>query len=173
MGEPENLEPVAAINIKMVDDRKIHLSDDVPEVHDVVPYSEVYGIHPKCIVATRNGWRRVSDNAHPFTGRSTRVMSKQRIFTHVSTRMDLIDQGRNDAINAVHWYGAAWEQLGEIGELDLEYWYGSECRTRTTDESSNGDEHDEPPLDVAGAVRTASSKEKSAGRQGAKSVKNT
>ena len=159
----ENLEPVAAIDIKMADDRKTKFSDDVPEV---------YGIHPKCIVATRNGWRRVSDNAHPFTGRSTRVMTKRRISTHVSTRMDIIGQGRNDAINAVHWYGAAWEQLGGIGELDLEYWYGSEWRTLTTGESSDGDERDEPPLDVVGAVRTASSKKKSAGQQGAKSVKN-
>ena len=97
-------------------------------------------------------------------------MTKRSISTHVSTRMDLIDQGRNDAINAVHWYGAAKQQLGEIGELDLEYWYGSEWRTLTTDESSDGDEHDDPPLDGDGAVRTASSKKKSAGRQGAKSV---
>ena len=41
-------------------------------------YGEYYGIHPRCIVACNGRWKRVSDDADPFSGKSARVMAKRR-----------------------------------------------------------------------------------------------
>ena len=88
-------------------------------------------------------------------------MNKRRATTHDTTMMDLVDQARTGTINGVFWYGAAWERLGDVDELDLEYWYGTDWRTIDVDATTQ----------LISAVRTASSKKKNAGRQGAKSVK--
>ena len=174
-GETSDTTPIAMVDIKMVDDRTVGFSSEPTIVHEVVPYSEIYGIHPKFLIATRGGWRRVSDNAHPYTGRTVRVMNKRRSTTHDSTRTDLIDRARSGTIHGIYCGGAAWGQLGDFDEHDLEYWYGTNWRTIDIDDDGDDDSTTQGgnglTTPLVGAVRTASSKKKNAGRQGARSVK--
>ena len=95
-------------------------------------------------------------------------MTKRRNTSHDPSRMDFIDRARSGTINGVFCNGAAWEQVGDFDELDLEYWYGDDWRTIDVAEDNGGSGS---ATQLVGAVRTASSKKKNAGRQGAKSVK--
>ena len=132
---------VASISIPKSDPRTVTFDTLNIDVRDVVPYSEIYGVHPKVIVATRYGWRRVPENANPFTGRADHVAARRLAPILDPSKRNLIDHERRLAVNSIHWYGAAWEESQPFDEL------------------------------VVGAVRTASSKTKNAGRKGAKAVK--
>ena len=54
--------------------RHVWLSDAVDEVHDVPAYEEIYGVHPRLVVANAHEFKRVSKEADPFTGKSGMVM---------------------------------------------------------------------------------------------------
>ena len=130
----------------------VTFSDDAPTVHEVRPYSEVYGLHPRLLVATHFGWKRVSEHADPYTGKTRRVVTKRSSTTFTDARRDAVAAERKLAVNAMIWYGAAWE--GD--DLSLE---------ELASESS--------PLPSEGVcvVRTPSSKPKHKKRAGAKAVK--
>ena len=136
---PESEESdVAAVTQKP----RVTFSDNDPEVMLVTPYSEVYGVHPRSIVATANGWKLVSGGADPYTGKSNRIYHKRAAKVMRKSRMESIAECRTAMINAVFSHGCAWE-------------------TSTTDE---------PPT-LIGAVRTPSSRPKFQKRQGARAVK--
>ena len=132
---------VAAISVPKIDRPSVTFDVDTIAVEYVIPYSEVYGMHPKLIVATRDGWRRVPENANPYTGCSEHVGVRRIAPLLVSSKRDLIDTERRRAVNSIHWHGAAWEDSQTLDEL------------------------------LVGAVRTASSQTKNSGRKGAKAVK--
>ena len=105
-----------------------------------------------------------------------RSIAKRQSAIYDPTRLNLIDRERRDVINSVYWVGAAWEQLGDVNELDLEYWYGSTWKCLDDDDESlttTPTDHNLTtlPMEAIGAVRTASAKKKNLGRQGAKAVK--
>ena len=137
--QPEPDDPdVAAVTQKS----KVSFSDDDPEVMLVTPYSEVYGVHPRSIVATASGWKLVSGDADPYTGKSNRIYHKRTSKAMRTSRMKSIAENRTAMINAIFSHGCAWE-------------------TSTTDE----------PPSLIGAVRTPSSRPKFQKRQGARAIK--
>ena len=141
----DNDDVIASVSIPNVDRRAVTFNVDHVDVIEIVPYSEVYGIHPKRIVATSDGWRKVPAGANPFTGCSERVGHRRIASITMPDKQNRIDNERRLAVNAIHWYGAAWEA------------------TDTIDELINGN--------TVCAMRTASAKKKHVGRQGAKAVK--
>ena len=133
--------------------RRVAFNLDDIAIYHVVPYSEIYGTHPRSIVATRDGWRRVPHGANPYTGCSDRVSSRRIAPLNESDRRSAIDLERRNAINAVTWYGEAWDNIDDIIGHD-----------------DNDDDVDQSDV-LVGAVRTASAKKKHSGRHGAKAVK--
>ena len=140
-------------SIAVADNRRVRFDVENIEIDFVVPYSEIYGIHPKKIVATRDGWRRVPEHSNPFTGCSERVGARRVAPLNEPSRRSAIDIERRHAVNAITWYGEAWESIGDVMDPTM---------TMAMMDSS-------PAL--VGAVRTASAKKKNAGRHGAKAVK--
>ena len=132
---------VAAISVSKPDPRTVKFDILNIEIRSVVPYSEIYGLHPRSIVATRDGWRRVPINADPFTGRADHVGVRRLASLLNPAKRAVIDSERRMAVNSIHWYGAAWEDSQTLDDF------------------------------VVGAVRTASAKTKNSGRKGAKAVK--
>ena len=65
-------------DVHMPQYKHVRLSD-VPTVHEITPYSEMYDLHPNMIIATSTGWRRSPARADPFTVKSLRVMKARRI----------------------------------------------------------------------------------------------
>ena len=54
---------------------RVTFSDDATDVYNVTPYSEIYGVHPKSIVACSHGsFKAVSPISCPWTGKSSAVM---------------------------------------------------------------------------------------------------
>ena len=177
--------------IDMPTDRKrcVHFALGPADIHEVVPYSEIYGIHPRLIVGTPLGWAMVSDSANPYTGKSSRVMMKRRDSDHDDDRDRRVNQERRNAVNAVHWYGSSWEADDEdLGPLDGGRWSDragdGPSFVRTDDpkagpalESSNvpqiksNDQLDDFEPNGICAVRTPGTKNKYQKRQGAKAVK--
>ena len=149
-------ELVAGVSDKSINMHSVSFSNEDPMILEVVPYSEVYGIHPRFIVASSTGWKRVSESADPFTGKSNRVLKKRRRSDFGRDRRDAIDQDRYDAINAIHWFGSAWQ----IEDLPTPVWKVQDSPATCKD-----------PLDIVGAVRTPSVKPKYQKRKGAKAVK--
>ena len=91
--EPENLpletpgqhgtRIVAGITTDMVSvlqtggtSKTVTFSDDV-SFSNVTAYSNVYGIHPRFIAATCDGWKTVSSHADPFTCKSGAIMQQR------------------------------------------------------------------------------------------------
>jgi hypothetical protein len=138
--------PVASIAIARSDNRRVRFDIDNIEINYVVPYSEIYGVHPKLIVATHDGWRRVPVGSNPYTGCSSRVGARRIAPLNEISRRCAIDTERRAAINSITWYGEAWDLVNDLADLD------------------DADA-------VVGAVRTASAKKKNSGRHGAKAVK--
>ena len=139
--------------IAVVDNRRVRFDEKNIEIDFVIPYSEIYGVHPKNIVATRDGWRRVPEHANPFTGCSERVGARRVAPLNEPSRRSAIDIERRHAVNAITWYGEAWESIDDVMGSD-----------------DDGDDDGSSPA-LVGAVRTASAKKKNAGRHGAKAVK--
>ena len=102
-------ETIAVDTRKPRNPHRVTISDEDPVVVEVISYSDVYAIQPRYIVATSNGWKRVSANANPFTGKTKRVMKKRRNTDLDYNRRETIQQECCDAINALQWYGLAWE----------------------------------------------------------------
>ena len=144
---------VAALAIAEPNQHRVRFDVDNVEISYVVPYSEIYGVHPKLLVATRDGWRRVPDGSNPYTGCSERVGTRRMAPLNNPDRRSTIDNERHNAINSVTWYGEAWNDMRDLMDL--------------TDDNDAADCDDA----MVGAVRTASSKKKNAGRHGAKAVK--
>ena len=48
------------------------------EIVHVTPYSEIYSFHPHRKVATKDGWKSLSNDVDFFTGKSTIVMRNRR-----------------------------------------------------------------------------------------------
>ena len=161
---------VAMVSDKSVNMHSVSFPNEDPMILEVDPYSEVYGIHPRFIVASSAGWKRVSESADPFSGKSGRVLKKRRRSDFGRDRRDAIDQDRYDAINALHWFGSAWD----IEDLPTPEWEveGSDCNPSTSDmrRSDSPATYEDPP-DMVGAVRTPSAKPKYQKRKGAKAVK--
>ena len=98
--EPENLplestgqhgtRIVAGITSDMVTgtSKTVTFSDDV-SFSNVTAYSTVYGIHPRFIAATSDGWKTVSSHADPFTCKSGAVMQQRhaKLYEPVSRRL--------------------------------------------------------------------------------------
>ena len=92
---------VASISIPKSDPRTVTFDTLNIDVRDVVPYSEIYGVHPKVIVATRYGWRRVPENANPFTGRADHVAACRLAPILDPSKRNLIDHERRLAVNSI------------------------------------------------------------------------
>ena len=74
------------------------------EYYEVVPYGEIYGQHPRCIVATRHGrFKTVSSDANPFTGKKQSVMSRRGVKFKQSHKL------RSAILQHVLDEGPAWE----------------------------------------------------------------
>ena len=86
-------------------DRIVTFSSNIPGVKRVTPYSELYGIHPRLIVATHKGWKLVSDHADPSTGKSPRIDYKRRSNLITEPRVRAITAERHKTINAVYQSG--------------------------------------------------------------------
>ena len=76
--------------------------------HDVVPYSELYGAHPKYLVNTRRGFlQRAKDDRDPFTSKNATTMARRR------RQMTFGDEAsrhtRARALGATLRDGAKWE----------------------------------------------------------------
>ena len=97
MNDDDNVDVAAVQN-----HRKTTLSSDDPGVKHVIPYSEVYGIHPRRIVPTHKGWKLVSNDADPFTGNSANINHKRRSNFNSGPRMKAITAERHRTINAVY-----------------------------------------------------------------------
>ena len=54
--------------------KSVRFSEEADSVHEVVPYSRIYGWLPSTRVATSNGWKAVSTRACHFTGKSAAVL---------------------------------------------------------------------------------------------------
>ena len=159
----------------------VHFSVDPPDVCEITPYAEIYGNHPRRILATRDGWVNVSDRADPFTGKTDRVMTKRRDDVRDSDRMKEVDDERRNAINALYWFGSPWE-IENLGEACGGRWSdraGDEPNSVRTDDPKAGpalETHVVPKVEENGGqsinvVRTPGSKSKFQKRQGAKAVK--
>ena len=55
--------------------------------HHITPYAECYVAHPRKVVATAHGWKRVSSKADPYTGKSLKVMSSRRALVYSESRL--------------------------------------------------------------------------------------
>ena len=173
-------------------DRTVSFDLNEPDVKFVTPYAELYGIHPRLIVATRKGWKLVSENADPFTGKSARVNQKRRSSSMTRDRMRSIADDRRKVINAVYSHGCGWiPGLEPLDKLSGKSFVreGHTDDGRGSDREGDGlnfvrsdDPKAAPALDVStlpgsnfdelvGAVRTPSSKNKFQKRQGAKALK--
>ena len=76
------------------------------DVHEcpVTPYSTIYGIHPRFLVATRHGcFKQVSSSANPFTGKRPTIMEGRKSSLASSGRL------RSKILEHVLNEGAAWE----------------------------------------------------------------
>ena len=81
----------------------VQFADDI-EYYEVVPYEEIYGRHPRQIVATRHGWfKTVSSDANPFTGKSESVMRHRKMMLTPSRK------SRSAILQHVLDEGPAWE----------------------------------------------------------------
>ena len=49
--------------------RRVHFNDALNTCHDITPYSEICGFLPSTMVATQNGWKKVSARACRFSGK--------------------------------------------------------------------------------------------------------
>ena len=116
-----NADLIATISVPKPDRRVLSFNVEHIEVKHVTPYSEIYGIHPKLIVATSDGWRRVPIGANPYTGCCEHVGVKRIAPLMATARRVLIDSERRNAINAIHWYGAAYEKPISIDEFLDQY----------------------------------------------------
>ena len=108
--------PVASIAIAQSDNRRVRFDIDNVEINYVVPYSEIYGIHPKLIVATHDGWRRVPVGSNPYTGCSSRVGARRVAPLNEISRRCAIDTERRAAINSITWYGEAWDSVNDLAD---------------------------------------------------------
>ena len=50
------------------------MSDEVVFCFNVIPYAEMYGTHPRFVVATSRGFSHTSDHCDPYTSKSGSVM---------------------------------------------------------------------------------------------------
>ena len=67
---------VAALHVGGNSARTVKVSDDV-SYFDVPAYSTIYGIHPRFLAATSDGWKTASSHADPFTAKSGVVMQQR------------------------------------------------------------------------------------------------
>ena len=76
---PDRLEvdqPVPVVGSLTQRQRKVQF--DLKGAHvEITPYSEIYGVHPRFIAATKDGWKNVSSHADPFTSKSAAVMQSR------------------------------------------------------------------------------------------------
>ena len=186
IADEDGTDIASVMDMPMVN-RSVHFAESPADVHEITPYSEIYGVHPRSIIATRIGWLLVSDSANPYTGKSKRVMTKRRVEIRDDSRPQLIDLERRNAINAMHWYGFSWESCngrrdlgsgrGPIREVDGHSGlHESELRSDETTaalapEPTLVPESFANPRRPVHAVRTPSSKNKFQKRQGARAIK--
>ena len=87
---------------------------ETPSMYPIQPeqsYSMIYDIHPRYIVPTRRGtFKRISDNADPFTGKSTTAMDQRRAHMYLELRLQNIDRHRLETLNSTIRHGAAWQR---------------------------------------------------------------
>jgi hypothetical protein len=78
--EPDNLplEPTDVVSVLRTGgtSKTVTFSDNV-SVSNVTAYSDVYGIHPRFLAATCDGWKTVSSHADPFTCKSGAIMQQR------------------------------------------------------------------------------------------------
>ena len=58
--------------------RHVRFNMDTIETINIVPYSEIYGVHPRYIIACDGYWKRVSHDANKYTGKSPRITNGRR-----------------------------------------------------------------------------------------------
>ena len=86
---------------------------DIPEVVEIQPYSEVYGIHPRNFVVTRRATlKTVSDRADRFTGKSELIM-QQRLKWLQSNSHQRMRQRENILKKTIE-NGADWEESTDM-----------------------------------------------------------
>ena len=76
--KPENpqtydVDPSAMINSVKTKISGVSFSETV-ETCSVPAYNDIYGIHPRFICATCDGWKVVKSDADPYTGKSGAIM---------------------------------------------------------------------------------------------------
>ena len=145
------------------------------EVFNVPAYSWIYGCHPRTIVATATGWKRVSPHAHPFTGKTAKVMKAREDELYSTERRSQCERLRAEALNSVMVHGPAWDREEDpdpsvhevIASLTSQHEIQKQIRKAIFDGELEADYSQGP----VAAVRTPSAKPKFQGRQGAKQVK--
>ena len=81
------------------------------QVHQVVPYSLLYGIHPSLTVPTRKGiFKRVSSDSDSYSGKSSKVMQARRVEVYPADRLQEVHRRHAEALSSVLHHGACWER---------------------------------------------------------------
>ena len=134
-----------------------------------------YGVHPRTIVSTRDGWKAVSSTANPFTGKSDRVMTARADIVFGHEKVHESQRKRAEQLNGILLHGASWCHE-EFLEPDIRELISSLSDPAAIQKLIRRAVHDgDLELDEDGgpvnAVRTPSSRPKHQKRQGARQVK--
>lgn len=88
-------------------DSNIHVtfSDDAPEELEVVPYSEIYGTHPRFILAGPTDWKRNPARSYPYTGKSSAIMTQRKKAARKTIRSKVSRQNRRSILNTANQQG--------------------------------------------------------------------
>ena len=85
--------------------RRVTFSDKVISF-EVPAYADYYGAHPRSILACDGFWKRASESADPFTGKSARIMAERRArrasLHNVNGRADMLISQFPDSLTDLH-----------------------------------------------------------------------
>ena len=82
--------------------KKVRFPEREPIVHEVVPYSEIYGWLPSSKVSTSQGWKDVSARSCHFTGKSSEVMRARQLRQSSVRNHEYIDLYRSSVLRIVN-----------------------------------------------------------------------
>ena len=82
-------------------------------VHEIVPYSEMYEVHPHFLLSTSSGWKRMPPRADPFTGKSATVLKARRKAAKKRLSSRSAKKARQSILNAANQQAKDLEKIGE------------------------------------------------------------
>ena len=86
---------------KKKDDQKVKFTEP-PEVHSVPAYSTIYGVHPRFIASTADGFQSVSSHADPFTSKNGMIMRSRYAKLYLPERQLAAHQYRSKFIRSIN-----------------------------------------------------------------------